>query len=565
MDFLMMRMRYFLYVLFILTVNAQAQLSPGKLHKAHSGLEGIENCSKCHSGKQKIVPSRCLSCHKALNARIAAGKGLHAQEGYGDCETCHVEHHGRDYELIWWPDGKDQFDHSLTGYALEGKHKDVPCEKCHQAQNIRNKQELIDQGKDLNHTYLGLDRSCLSCHVDEHRGQMQADQCLTCHNVNGWKPASGFDHSKTKFPLIGKHKKVKCRKCHPLITDEKYPQNRDYVKFKGLRFASCVDCHKDVHANKFGSRCVQCHSTQGWRIVNEKQFDHNKTAFPLQGKHVQVPCNKCHKPGQPIHIEKFSRCTDCHADYHVGQFAHRRQKGACEECHSVSGFTPAKFTIEQHNRSNYPLKGSHLAVPCIACHKKERINSQETIRFRFASTRCADCHQNPHQQEVNGYLQKGGCEYCHTVESWRAVTFDHNQTKFPLQIKHSKIACGACHKPIEQADGSTVVRLTNLPLLCNSCHKDVHYGQFRDAEARKRGQKTTHCDRCHTPVDWLAEKFDHNRDSDFKLEGAHKSVRCEQCHVEITLKGKTFRLYKPLRKKCSDCHGSKPVQLGGKR
>ena len=63
---------------------------------------------------------------------MATGKGLHARPEYRDCKTCHVEHQGVEYELVWWGKaGKKAFDHALTGQPLSGKHATLSCEQCH--------------------------------------------------------------------------------------------------------------------------------------------------------------------------------------------------------------------------------------------------------------------------------------------------------------------------------------------------------------------------------------------------------------------------------------------------
>jgi hypothetical protein len=47
-------------------------------------------------------------------------------------------------------------------------------------------------------------------------------------------------------------------------------------------------------------------------------FDHNKTAFRLDGKHVNVPCAGCHKPQTEGNVTftlyklKDFRCESCH-------------------------------------------------------------------------------------------------------------------------------------------------------------------------------------------------------------------------------------------------------------
>ncbi len=38
--------------------------------------------------------------------------------------------------------------------------------------------------------------------------------CEACHTTKSWKELSGFDHSKTKFPLLGAHRATACIDCH---------------------------------------------------------------------------------------------------------------------------------------------------------------------------------------------------------------------------------------------------------------------------------------------------------------------------------------------------------------
>ena len=535
-------------------VSALAQLSPGKLQKSHADLEGLENCSKCHEFKKKINPQNCLECHTILADRIKAGKGLHANPDYKACEKCHVEHQGRDYDLIYWPDGKEQFKHDATGYTLQGKHAELVCEQCHQAKNIKEQQRFIAQKKDLDHTMLGLDTACLSCHQDEHRAQL-GGTCLDCHTMEGWKPATKFNHNNARYTLTGRHQNVDCAKCHPQVDDPQTPSDPTYNRYKGLNFANCTPCHQDVHNNRFGPNCESCHNTSGWASVNRQQFDHAKTPFPLKGKHAAVNCEQCHLPGRPLKIQKYDRCIDCHRDYHAGQFTRADDIANCEKCHTENGFTPSTFTIRQHNELDFHLEGSHMAVPCIACHKKSNTGTpSESMQFRFASTNCITCHPDPHSGQVAKYTDLAGCQACHSVASWRQISFDHNQTKFPLVGKHQSTTCANCHVTEDSTSEQKHYAFLNVSTDCQSCHQDTHLGQFREKQ-KKNGQNYTNCARCHTPANWIAEKFDHNRDASFKLQGAHEFVDCNKCHVELTLKGHSFRLYKPLRSDCKFCHG----------
>ncbi len=472
-------------LLLIKSIPLMAQLSPGDLHQSHAEIEGLKNCTKCHTAGKQISPENCLTCHILLKERIDAGKGLHAQPDYKQCIDCHSDHHGRDFEMVHWKIDMEDFDHSLTGYHLEGGHAKLECRNCHQSENIQDKNRFRQQKKDLDRTFLGLSQTCLSCHIDEHRGQLKSD-CLSCHIMNKWKPAPEFSHDRTNFRLTGKHTGVSCEKCHQTVTDNRFANDASFTKFTGIQFARCGDCHKDPHKGQFGNSCKTCHNTLGWRSTNLVNFDHNQTRFPLEGQHTSVKCEKCHKPGEPYRGLQFAKCMDCHSDFHEGQFAGRTEMGACEECHTVHGFAPSTFTIEQHNQSDFSLTGAHLAIPCFVCHQG-----------------------NPGDREI------------------------HRDQPSMLKINRFEFAA----------------------FNCRDCHQDIHRGQF-DLKSAANGEvlRLTECSKCHITDNWLADKFDHDRDSQFKLEGAHQGVACQECHKKIEKGGIVFVKYKPLEMTCNSCH-----------
>jgi len=130
MDILMVNLRIFLYSFSLLMLffgSGMAQLSPGDLHRSHKHLEGIENCTSCHESGEKLSADKCLDCHLILKKEINAKKGLHSRSEFQVCADCHVEHQGRDFDLIYWKEGIQNFDHTQTGYRLEGKHKNLKC------------------------------------------------------------------------------------------------------------------------------------------------------------------------------------------------------------------------------------------------------------------------------------------------------------------------------------------------------------------------------------------------------------------------------------------------------
>ena len=196
-------------------VASFAQVSPGPLTEAHAHLEGLLSCTECHTLGARTPELKCLSCHMEIRERLDNKTGYHAkvvdrQRGGIECARCHAEHAGRNFNLIRWPGDLKQFDHAQTGLPLEGKHAVLECAQCHKPDRIPAARRAAIKVKDLNRTYLGLDRSCLSCHTDPHRSEL-GNQCTTCHSQNAWRPVISFNHDGTRFPLTGGHTKVACR------------------------------------------------------------------------------------------------------------------------------------------------------------------------------------------------------------------------------------------------------------------------------------------------------------------------------------------------------------------
>ena len=540
-----------------------AQLSPGDLHATHESLEGLKNCEKCHEAGNKITGQRCLECHTLLRSRIDKGRGLHAGEGFRECVSCHVEHLGRDGELVWWKDGREKFDHTLTGYNLSGKHATLDCRKCHTEKNVVDAGPLAATGKNLERTYLGLSPDCLNCHTDEHRGLMAKD-CSKCHNFEKWKPAPKFDHDIAKYKLTGRHVNTPCEKCHTLVVDNRNIDDPDYLKFAGVKYSACIDCHEVYHKSGFDRDCSKCHSPAGWHEVNRAKFNHTDTRYQLAGKHMDVKCDKCHAPGKPMNGLKFALCTDCHNDYHRGQFAGRQSKGECAECHSVNGFSPALFGIDIHNKTDYPLTGSHLAIPCLACHSNKKYDDGSSGPvFVFKSTRCLACHKDPHKGELNKFVSVSGCEGCHSVDGWMNVAFDHDSTGFKLEGRHKAAMCRKCHQTINGNDILGELTFKGRSGICSGCHEDKHRRQFA-VLSNEDNTELTDCGRCHNSANWKPDKFDHNIASSFKLEGSHVKTPCGGCHKEVAKNEISYILYKPIDPTCQNCHGqAKKAQQKG--
>ncbi len=514
-----------------------AQLSPGELHKSHQQLEGVTNCTQCHEAGEGLSPAKCLDCHTLLAQRIAAGKGLHAKSGFADCGSCHIEHQGRDFDLVYWPQGMENFSHAETGFELQGAHKKVKCRDCHNPQNIVNRGPLLSAGKDLSRTFLGLQTNCLSCHEDTHRGQL-AGNCLNCHDQDKWKPLARFDHSAARFRLSGRHQNVACESCHKTEHDAAGA----FIRFRGMPFGDCNSCHRDPHQGRLSGACRTCHSTSGWQVLARNGFDHSSTRFPLTGLHKTLDCKACHKSHSTL---SFGTCADCHVDVHRGQLASGTD---CSACHTTAGFSPAQFSLDQHRQSDFPLLGAHRAIPCEACHQPLSPSADRgRLRFRFADKTCQGCHNNPHSGLTVSTINSESpnwCSACHTNNSWRDVSFDHTITGFALEGEHARTSCKGCHK---NAGNTVAFGGLSQKKNCSSCHEDVHRGQLASANGQ------TDCARCHAPAGWKNIAFNHNRDSRFKLDGAHIGLECAACHPRQG-DGKTLT-FKPLDTSCTACHG----------
>ena len=152
-----------------------------------TGKHSDVKCADCHRNNvYKDTPSTCVGCHRKDDKH--QGRFADQAGRFGDrCETCHG---AADWKKV-------TFDHdSDTRYPLRGLHRRVnKCESCHLPQQRAQ-------------------TSCVSCHRkdDKHQGTL-GNACADCHVERGWKETK-FDHSKTKFPLLGKHENAECNACH---------------------------------------------------------------------------------------------------------------------------------------------------------------------------------------------------------------------------------------------------------------------------------------------------------------------------------------------------------------
>lgn len=478
----------------LLPLSAQANklLMPGDVIQGHAKEE--EACEKCHKKFDKKAQSQlCMACHKDVGKDVADGKGHHGRiDTRKECKECHAEHKGREFKAAAFDHAK--FDHRLTDFELKGGHAapKVKCESCHKA------------GK----KFREAPQVCYSCHQkdDKHKGGLGQD-CAKCHVEKDWKTTE-FDHDKTKFKLRGKHSDVKCVSCH--INN----------KFKDTPMA-CVSCHKKdddkAHKGKLGPKCESCHTDKDWK---DTKFDHDKTAFPLLGKHEEVKCDKCHIDKKYKGTPKA--CVSCHKK--DDDKAHKGNFGAkCESCHSARDW---KDIVFDHGKSTkFPLLGKHQSPPlkCVACHKGDLYKDKLQMT-------CVACHKKDDDKAHKGNFGMK-CETCHLEDDWKKIKFDHDKdTKYPLFGKHKQVKCVACHKGKLYEE--------KLQSMCFACH---------EKDDKHKGQEGKKCETCHVEESWnRVDKFNHNRMSTFPLLGRHAIVACKKCHAAPT--------FKDAEETCISCH-----------
>ncbi|MEZ4238489.1 MAG: cytochrome c3 family protein [Myxococcota bacterium] len=290
----------------------------------------------------------------------------------GGCQRCHGTE-------AWVPAVFSVADHAQTKFPLEGRHQRVTCQLCH-----------------VDAKLVGLPTDCAGCHLDRHRGKL-GDGCAECHDPSGFTPVKiAFDHAvRTGFALTGPHDGVDCAQCHrgangdamrlvatatcatchtpshatftsgpgavlacdgchqptvPTFAAATFDHRRQSTFPLERRHASqacaachppgaampdarCSSCHADPHNGQLGTGCDDCHRPDRWRVV---RFDHDRTLFPLRGRHFTAPCLSCHTGqrwvGVPYH------CWDCHAvDVRRAPAsvpAHTAGLAWCDDCHT---------------------------------------------------------------------------------------------------------------------------------------------------------------------------------------------------------------------------------------
>jgi hypothetical protein len=421
-------------------LNAQAgEILGGVASHAEIGGE----CEACHSApwSSTTMADLCVNCHGEIAGQMQSMIALHGAMYQTnpklECRDCHPEHRGADAPLTVMAGG--EFPHELLGFSLNGhrftvRNEAFTCADCHQ--------------DDI--SVFATD-SCEVCHRQMDAVFAQAHvlsygtACLDCHDgVDRF--GERFDHNISQFKLTGEHREVACVQCHF--------DARQFTDF-ATAMQDCYSCHRtdDAHATRFGTDCSACHTTDSWENAT---FDHNLSAFKLEGEHANVACEDCHQGG--VYQGTPTDCYSCHSqdDEHAGRFG-----TDCTACHNSFSWEDATF---DHNLSNFPLDGAHVDVACETCHTGGQ--------FAGLSTQCVACHSDPdfHLGAFNA-----NCAECHSTAAWIPARFNlaHPEPRVDEEgtgINHGRTTCRTCHP-------ATVRNFT-----CLACHSDNQGGEGGERE-----------------------------------------------------------------------------------
>jgi len=460
-------------------------LMPGKLIQGHAKNEA--ECRSCHEKfSNKTQSGLCLDCHEQIAEDFEERSGFHGlKQNLMDSQCVSCHSEHEGRDADIMNIDTDRFEHKWTNFELKGKHLGAECQQCHSADK----------------KYRDTPNRCLSCHQENnpHNGAF-SEECQDCHTEETWDKTR-FAHNDVGYALKGRHEQTECAACHPANSYNSTPDD-------------CFSCHvlSDVHNGANGELCADCHTENDW---NKITFNHDiDTEFKLRAAHKKASCNSCHKDTDFDKAIKSS-CVSCHKfnDVHAG-----KNGSDCQQCHVETQWKKVSFSHTKN--TDFKLEGKHADLLCESCHRGEIDDPLES--------QCISCHK---LDDVHKQQQGTKCESCHNPEGWQdEVRFNHELTSFPLLGMHALASCQSCHLTREYIDTKSE---------CIDCHDpDSGHGAALGKE----------CGNCHNPNDWKLWLFDHNLQTDFKLDGEHQNLSCNSCH-DKPAKKKVIRA-----KTCVSCH-----------
>ncbi len=466
--------------------HAAAMVRDGGCRSCHTKLDQKRINNAGRPGVVDRELAQCGSCHDNPHdqSHSEAGASQSLPGGSRTCSACHDTH-------AFGPATVTTADHHQFGLALSGNHTVLPCSACHSSDAQARRRTV--SGSDSGPVAMKSESQCEACHASPHRafdphgtvasGTVAAEApCVSCHQTDHMSfrypeaQMSPKQHAVVGFPLTTPHDTVDCATCHVGLSSAQAnnpARNATFDKrFPGREPHACESCHDTPHTDlatgAFAeARCLDCHRTTGFAPANFSPATHAKTAFPLTGAHLAVPCQSCHTEKLTTGVAAFSGaptdCVSCHDDPHFGMFG----DATCVRCHSTETFVKPQIPFDHGARTRFALDGRHATIDCAQCHVSQVATGGKRRERRRVEPSCRSCHQDPHAGQF-----KRDCSGCHDPKQpFRVVSFDHStDARFALDATHAKLDCARCHQPVTRDDGSSVIRYRPLGTACRDCH-----------------------------------------------------------------------------------------------
>ncbi len=197
--------------------------------------------------------ARCSGCHVKTPG---AGAVVAMRPTTTECVSCHVDPHEKRFARCtechdvngFRPAMIDVAAHGRYRFPLTGAHRAVPCLACHgEMRRAAATSTLASAGRWSGPAlaFAAPAGGCVGCHTNPHGSQFAArgprGTCETCHGVDAFRPASGFDHNRdAAFSLRGAHTSVACDRCHRTTRGA---DGKPIVIYRPVATA-CEACHR---------------------------------------------------------------------------------------------------------------------------------------------------------------------------------------------------------------------------------------------------------------------------------------------------------------------------------
>lgn len=234
-----------------------SRVGPAQHAKLKLPLDGAHAkvaCAACHGAARKDLPAPPGAARAGKAGFVFAGIET-------DCAACHRDPHGfadracaRCHTTATFsPSTIGPEAHARFAFRLEGAHGAVPCVACHRELERRSERHgtlLRSRDPMPKLPFKDPRRACAECHTGPHGTQFASrpdkGRCDACHGLDGFRPASKFDHDRdSRFALGKAHAKVACARCH---VSRPGPDGKPFVVYRGTE-SRCAGCHRPKSAS----------------------------------------------------------------------------------------------------------------------------------------------------------------------------------------------------------------------------------------------------------------------------------------------------------------------------